>query len=544
MRKFHMNPAREMLSGRLAIPKFLTLFLLVVLGLLLGEGCQVSNKPGMGGKVLIKPGKVGIVFQKSGKVDPDGHFIVEKGYQGIHREVLMPGTHQTTSFMEITQVPMTVIPEGKVGILIALDGRDLPANAVLGEDDKIDPATGELIKMGQRGIRKRLLTPGTYPLNTKHFNVEVHDVLNIEPGKFGVLIRRIGDPPPDDQIFVSRDSPYRGIVKELVEPGTHYLHPKIYQWEIHDPLNIEPGKVGVLIRKAGDPPPDGQILVSRDSPYRGIIKETFEPGMYYLHPYMYEWEVVDAVIIPEGKIGVLTRKIGKSPPSGTILVKRESEYQGIIRELLEPGLYDMNLYEFDVQLAEPILIPDGFVGVMIARTGTPAPDDQLLVEEGFRGIRKDYLKPGLYDINPYEFDIILIDTRPQTYAMAPAPEQEESAVSNELAFLSGDGFRISIDATVRYRIQPENAPYVVATLGRNVIEDIQTKIIRPGTRSFARLEGSMLKAIEFASDGTRKTFQDSLAAFLQDDGDWAKITIINVRLSNFTIPEEAKKQAP
>jgi len=208
---------------------------------------------GMVEKVTIKPGMVGIVFQKSGKVDPDGHFIVEKGYQGIHREVLMPGTHQTTSFMEITQAPMTVIPESKVGILIAQDGRDLPEGAVLAEDDEIDPETGKLIKMGQRGIRRRLLSPGTYPLNTEYFNVEVHDALNIEFGKFGVLIRRIGFPSPNGQIFVSRDSPYRGIIKELVEPGTHYLHPKMYQWEIHDPLKIEPGKVGLLIRKIGDP---------------------------------------------------------------------------------------------------------------------------------------------------------------------------------------------------------------------------------------------------------------------------------------------------
>ncbi len=439
--------------------------------------------PGIG-KVTIKPGMVGIVFQKSGKVDPDGHFIVEKGYQGIQREVLMPGAHQTTSFMKVTQAPMTVIPEGKVGVLIAQDGRTLPEGAILAEDDEIDPETGKLIKMGQKGIRKSLLMPGTYPINTTYLKVEVHDA-----------------------------------------------------------LEVKSGKVGVLIRKIGDPSPAGQILVSRDSPYRGIIKELFEPGMYYLHPYMYAWEVVDAVIIPEGKIGILTRKIGTAPPAGTIMVDRNSEYQGIIREVLKPGSYYFNPYEIEVELASPVSIPDGFVGVIIARTGKPAPVDQLLVEEGFRGVRNDYLKPGLYDINPYEFYIIPIDTRPQTYAMTSAPDQEEHAVSDAITFLSNDGFRISLDATVRYNIQPENAPYVVATLGKN-LDDIKTKIIRPGSRSFARLEGSMLKAVDFVSNDTRKNFQYKLATSLHAEGVRAKITIINIVLSNYTLPEEVKKQAP
>ncbi|MCP4410024.1 MAG: hypothetical protein GY807_20225, partial [Gammaproteobacteria bacterium] len=150
----------------------------------------------------------------------------------------------------------------------------------------------------------------------------------------------------------------------------------------------------------------------------------------------------------------------------------------------------------------------------------------------------------LYDINPYEFYIIPIDTRPQTYAMTSAPDQEEHAVSDAITFLSNDGFQISLDATARYQIQPENAPYMVATLGRNVMDDIRTKIIRPGIRSFARLEGSMLKAVEFAGDGTRKTFQDRLATALHAEGARAKITIITVVLSNYTLPEEVKKQAP
>ncbi len=488
----------------------------------------------------IQPGKIGIVHYKRGKTDPAGHFIVEKGYKGTQREVLMPGLHffwSTTVFMDITQVPMTVIPPGKVGVLIAQDGRESAQGSVLAADDEINPDTGKLIRMGEKGIRKSILEPGTYPINTKYFTVELYDALNVEPGKIGVLTRRIGEPAPEGQILVSMESNYRGIIKEVLEPGIRYLHPKIYTWEVVDALNIPAGKVGVLTRKIGKQAPSGKILVPFDSNYRGMIREVLEPGIRYLHPKIYTWEIFDAVSIPAGNVGVLTRKVGDVPPHGTILVNREGSYQGIIREVLEPGLYYINPYEFQVEITQAVSIPDGFVGVMIAKTGKPAPGEELLVEEGFRGVRRQYLKPGFYYINPYEFDIVPVDTRKQKYEMTSVKNQGDTAFSDEITFLSNDGFQISIDVTVLYEIQPENAPYVVATLGKE-LEDVKTKIIRPGSRSFARLEGSMLKAVEFVSGGTRKSFQDKLAKSLFNEGARAQINIVNTFVRNYTIPED------
>jgi hypothetical protein len=179
--------------------------------------------------VSIKPGMVGIVFNERGEPDPAGHFVVEEGYKGIQREVLEPGLHffwKTTAFMQIEQVPMTVIPEGKVGVLVAQDGRPLPEGAVLAEDDNFDE-DGKLIKIGQKGIRKKLIEPGTHLINTKYFKIEQLDALNIPAGKVGVLTRKIGDPPPEGEILVSMQSNYRGFVREVLEPGIRYLHPRI-----------------------------------------------------------------------------------------------------------------------------------------------------------------------------------------------------------------------------------------------------------------------------------------------------------------------------
>ena len=113
--------------------------------------------------VTIDPGYIGIVVHKRGKTPPPGRFIVEEGYKGTQREVLRPGLHffwTTTAFMEISKVPVTVVPNGKVGVLIAQDGRELREGAVLAEDDQIDEKTGELVQMGEKGIRKNDVETG------------------------------------------------------------------------------------------------------------------------------------------------------------------------------------------------------------------------------------------------------------------------------------------------------------------------------------------------------------------------------------------------
>ena len=89
----------------------------------------------------VKEGNVGIVFNKAGKEAPPGRFIVEKGVKGTERELLQPGLHfflKTKAFIDIQQVPLQEVPEGKVGVLIAKDGRDLPEGQVLADDDQID----------------------------------------------------------------------------------------------------------------------------------------------------------------------------------------------------------------------------------------------------------------------------------------------------------------------------------------------------------------------------------------------------------------------
>ena len=83
------------------------------------------------------------------------------------------------------------------------------------------------------------------------------------------------------------------------------------------------------------------------------------------------------------------------PPAGIILVSRDDEYQGIQREVLQPGMYYINPYEREVKVVPAVIIPDGFVGVQIAKTGKSKSAAQLLAKPGERGILEETLPPGI-----------------------------------------------------------------------------------------------------------------------------------------------------
>jgi hypothetical protein len=298
--------------------------------------------------VSIPPGEVGVVFRKIGD-DPavKDRFIVERGEKGIQREVLMPGWRffwkaDKLWKIDIEELPMVNIPKQAVGLVEALDGEPLPEGQILAKDDYTDEKG--VFHMGQKGPRETVLTPGLHPINPKYLKVKEHPAIIIKKGQLGIVTKRVGDIPP---------------------PGT--------------------------------------ILVSKDANYKGVQREVLVPGEYYLNPLAVEVDIIDAIVIPKGQVGIVTKRVGEMPPEGTILVEANDKFQGIQRQPLQPGIHYINPFEKDVKIIPAVVVADGHVGVQIAKTGAPKPFDQLLAKPGQRGILEESLSPGLYYINPYEY---------------------------------------------------------------------------------------------------------------------------------------------
>ncbi|MBL7177273.1 MAG: hypothetical protein ISS66_15725 [Desulfobacteraceae bacterium] len=437
-----------------------------------------------GAIVSIPAGKVGVVFRKIGD-DPvaKDRFIVEEGEKGIQREVLMPGWRffwkaDRLWKIDIKEYSMVNIPKQNVGLVEALDGRPLPEGQILARDDYVDKKG--VFHIGQKGPRITVLTPGLHPINPKYKKVKQHSAVIIKKGRLGIVTKRVGDTPP---------------------PGT--------------------------------------ILVSKDDNYKGVQREVLVPGEYYLNPLAVEVDIIDAVLIPKGKVGIVTKRVGKMPPQGTILVEAADEFQGIQREPLQPGIYYLNPFQKDVKIIPAVVVPDGNVGVQIAKTGNPKPVDQLLAKQGQRGILEDILSPGLYYINPFEYEAVIFDTRQQRYEMTFETDVGDTRISDSIKFLSDDGFEIEIDLTVLFQVFPQNAPFVVATVGRDV-KDVRDKIIRPSARSFARIIGSMNKGEEFVHGSTRQAFQNNLHEALANKCLSSKVNVIQTLIRHFVVPKELR----
>jgi hypothetical protein len=112
-------------------------------------------------------------------------------------------------------------------------------------------------------------------------------------------------------------------------------------------------------------------------------------------------------------------------------------------------------------------------------------------------------------------------------------------LSDSIRFISDDGFEIEIDLTVLFQVFPEDAPFVVASVGRDV-KDVREKIIRPSARSFARIIGSMNKGEEFVHGSTREVFQNKLHEALEKQCLSSRIKVAQTLVRHFDVPIELR----
>jgi ribosomal protein S6E (S10) len=332
-------------------------------------------------------------------------------------------------------------------------------------------------------------------------------------------------------------------------------------------ISVPAGKCAVLIRKMGSPLPEGQLVATQPG-QKGIEFEVLGPGRHFRDPYRYEWELKSLTVIPAGNpttwewihtisskarqrirggqfrpqgdfpmIGVVTRRIGKAPPPGQVLVKRDSDYAGILEEVLTPGTYKLNPYVYEVELQPATIIPAGFVGVvtnlfgdqptenlgeMLPELNSDDPDSAAqtatsqyvsfvrpLAKPGQRGTLNDVLQPGVYFINPKVQKITLIEIGYNEFSTTNVAGEQNYQIS----FPSDTGFLIRVGVTVVWGIDPRNAANTINQFGNT--DGVIEKVIEPQLRSICRNIGSTYAARDFIQGEKREKFQRDLKDELQ-----------------------------
>jgi len=272
--------------------------------------------------VIVPENKVGLVTKKfvlfgSNKELPDGRIIATKGEAGFQAKALAPGLYwgMWPWQYNVNMHGFTIIPEGKIGLILANDGAEIPTGAILArrvESDNFQDAEKFLNNNGQKGRQTSYITAGTYRINLFAFTVTIADMVIIHENMVGIVTTLDGHPIESGQIagkqitghnnfqdidvFLKNDG-NRGLQPSIILAGSYNINPWAIQIEEIPMTDVPIGFVGVVISYIGE---DGKDLTGESFKHgnivskgqRGVWMEAYGPGKYPFNKYIMKVELV------------------------------------------------------------------------------------------------------------------------------------------------------------------------------------------------------------------------------------------------------------
>jgi len=274
------------------------------------------------GMVIVPEDKIGLVTKKfvlfgADKSLPDGRIIATKGEAGFQAQTLAPGLYWMKWIWQysIEMTPFTIIPEGKIGLVLSKDGKEIPTGRILARKvncDNYQDATAFLESGGQKGRQTAFITTGSYRINTYLFEIVVVDQVKVFENMVGVVTALDGEPIPLGQIagkYVENHNNFqdfdsfleqggnRGLQPQVILAGSYYINTWAIQIEQNPMTDVPIGYVGVVISYIGE---DGQDVTGEHFKHgnivskgqRGVWMEPLGPGKYALNKYTTKLEAV------------------------------------------------------------------------------------------------------------------------------------------------------------------------------------------------------------------------------------------------------------
>ena len=273
------------------------------------------------GLVIVPEDRIGLVTKKFvlwGKQSlPEGRIIATDGEAGFQAQTLAPGVYFAKWFWQyaINFQPFTVIPTGKIGLVLARDGAELETGAILARKvpcDSFQDAVAFLKNGGRKGRQTAIITPGSYRINTFLFDVEVTDMVSIPDNAVGIVTTLEGKPLEEGQIagrvigehnkFQDADlflgnGGYKGLQEQVILAGSYFLNPWFVKVDMVKMTEIPIGYVGVVISFVGNEGADlsgvdfkhGNIVARGN---KGVWADPLGPGKYPINPYIQKTELV------------------------------------------------------------------------------------------------------------------------------------------------------------------------------------------------------------------------------------------------------------
>ena len=167
---------------------------------------------------------------------------------------------------------------------------------------------------------------------------------------------------------------------------------------------VGPDQMAVITAKTGEALPPGQILAKKGQ--KGIQEDVLGEGRHFLNPISVRtrdpcrWSM-----IPPGKVGMVTSKVGEELPEGEFLAERGQK--GIWRGA-GAGQVPPEPVGYQIDIVDAISIPIGYAGVVTSLSGEQAPAGEFAGPDQ-KGVRKRYAPAGLYYVNPREYKVDVLE---------------------------------------------------------------------------------------------------------------------------------------
>lgn len=334
------------------------------------------------GMVIVPENRIGLVTKKfkltgANRALPDGRIIATRGEAGFQAKTLAPGLYwgMWPWVYGVEMQPFTVIPEGKIGLVMANDGAELPTGNILARKvqcDNFQDAEAFLENGGQKGKQTHMLTQGTYRINTYAFTVNVAETTNIRENMLGIITTLDGAPIQLGQIAGKQVEGHnnfqdidaflqnggnRGLQPQVILAGSYYMNPWAVQIEETPMTDVPIGSVGVVISYIGE---DGKDLTGDtfkhgnivSKGHRGVWIEPLGPGKYPINKY--------------------TTKIELVPTTNLVLnwANARSEAHQLDKNLSTITVRSKDGFPFNLDVAQIIHIPANEAPKVIARFGS------------------------------------------------------------------------------------------------------------------------------------------------------------------------------
>lgn len=184
-----------------------------------------------------------------------------------------------------------VVDADEVLVLLKKDGsRGLSGDQVVIPDPKTYPGGQEAWEReygDANGIQEQVFLTGTYFFSPFDYERDTFKIVEVHPGKVGVVVRQFGEALPEGQVLADPNKIQRGPLPHLLQPGKYpqYSNPYAYKVIEADPVQVDPGQRGVVTIMAGPKPKQPNDYLVADGE-QGVQRETEPEGFRYVNPFV------------------------------------------------------------------------------------------------------------------------------------------------------------------------------------------------------------------------------------------------------------------